>query len=64
MHTGENETNRDYKREYELRLKRRKRLVAEIDREKTIQFEAMLKRNNLTYSNWLNNKINDYINEA
>ena len=41
---------RDYKHEYELRRKNRKRLVCEIDREKALQFEAMLKSQNITFS--------------
>ena len=55
---------RDYKHEYELRRKSRKRLVAEIDREKALQFEAVLKSQNMTFSNWINEKINDHIKEA
>jgi hypothetical protein len=55
---------RDYKHEYELRRKSRKRLVAEIDREKALQFEAVLKSQNMTFSNWISEKINDHIKEA
>lgn len=55
---------RDYKHEYELRRKNRKRLVCEIDREKAQQFEAMLKSQNITFSNWISEKINDHIKEA
>lgn len=55
---------RDYKHEYELRRKNRKRLVCEIDREKALQFEAMLKSQNITFSNWISEKINDHIKEA
>jgi hypothetical protein len=55
---------RDYKHEYELRRKNRKRLVAEIDRDQAQKFEAMLKSQNITFSNWINEKINDHIKEA
>jgi len=55
---------RDYKHEYELRRKNRKRLVCEIDREKALQFEALLKDQNITFSNWITDKINDHIKEA
>jgi len=55
---------RDYKHEYELRRKNRKRLVCEIDREKALQFETLLKDQNITFSNWIMDKINDHIKEA
>ena len=55
---------RDYKHEYELRRKNRKRLVCEIDREKALQFETLLKDQNITFSNWITDKINDHIKEA
>jgi len=55
---------RDYKHEYEIRRKNRKRLVCEIDREKALQFEALLKDQNITFSNWIMDKINDHIKEA
>lgn len=55
---------RDYKYEYELRRKNRKRLVCEIDKEKALQFEAILKDQNITFSNWINEKISDHIKEA
>jgi len=55
---------RDYKHEYEIRRKNRKRLVCEIDREKALQFEALLKDQNITFSNWITDKINDHIKEA
>jgi hypothetical protein len=57
-------TTRDYKHEYELRRKSRKRLVCEIDREKAQKFEAMLKSQNITFSNWISEKISDHIEEA
>lgn len=55
---------RDYRHEHELRKKSRKRLVAEIDKEKAQKFEAMLKSQNITFSNWITDKINDHIKEA
>jgi hypothetical protein len=55
---------RDYKHEYELRRKNRKRLVCEIDREKAQKFEDILKTQNITFSNWITDKINDHIKEA
>ena len=55
---------RDYKHEYELRRKNRKRLVCEIDKEKALQFEAILKNQNITFSNWISEKISDHIKEA
>ena len=55
---------RDYKHEYELRRKNRKRLVCEIDKEKALQFEAILKSQNITFSNWISEKISDHIKEA
>jgi len=55
---------RDYKHEYELRRKNRKRLVCEIDRKKALQFETILKNQNMTFSNWVTNKINDQISEV
>lgn len=55
---------RDYKHEYELRKKSKKRLIAEIEKEKAQKFETMLKSQNITFSNWINEKINDHIKEA
>jgi hypothetical protein len=55
---------RDYKHEHQLRKKNRKRLVADIDKEKAQALENMLKSENMTFSNWINNKINDFIKEA
>lgn len=65
MNTGENKTNnRDYKKEHMRRKENKKRLVVDIDRKTAQNFEAMLKEENTTFSNWINNKINDFIKEA
>ena len=55
---------RDYRHEYELRRKSKKRLIAEIEKEKAQKFEAVLKSQNMTFSNWINEKINDHISEV
>jgi hypothetical protein len=55
---------RDYKHEHELRKQRKKRLVVDLDREKAQAFEAMLKSQNITFSNWIQAKINDHIKKA
>ena len=38
-----NENKRDHAHEYQLRAKKKKRLVCEMDKEKAQDFEAMLK---------------------
>jgi hypothetical protein len=64
MHTDENKATRDYSHEYKLRKKSKKRMIAEIEKEKALLFEAMLKEQNITFSNWINKKINDHISEV
>lgn len=56
--------SRDYKKEHLNRMKNKKRLVVEIEREKAEKFEALLKDHETTYTNWINNHINDFIKEA
>ena len=55
---------RNYKHEYELRRKNKKRMIAEIEKEQAKKFEAILKSQNITFSNWINEKISDHIKEA
>jgi hypothetical protein len=55
---------RDYKHEHELRKRNKKRLVVDIDKEKAQKFETVLKNQNITFSNWIQAKINDHIKEA
>ena len=55
---------RDYKHEYELRRKNKKRMIAEIEKEQAKKFEAILKSQNITFSNWISEKISDHIKEA
>jgi hypothetical protein len=64
MHTGENKATRDYSHEYQLRKRNKKRMIAEIEKEKALLFEAILKEQNITFSNWINKKINDHIDKA
>ena len=54
---------RDYSKEHKLRSTRQKRLVCDIDRLKAERFQAILKNNDTTFSDWLNNHINEYMEE-
>ena len=60
MNTGEN--NRDYKKEYERRKKRNKRLIADMDRTKAEAFQSLLEGQNISYIAWLTNKIDEELN--
>lgn len=55
---------RDFSYEHQLRKEKKKRFVCEIEKEKARDFEAMLKRENITFSAWIKNHINDYIKEG
>ena len=55
---------RDYSKEHQERMKSRKRLIAEIEREKAQRFQALLKDRETTFSYWINEKINEYISEV
>lgn len=55
---------RDYAYEHQLRTKKKKRLVYEMDKEKAQVFEALLKSQDITFSKWMKDQINDYMKEA
>ena len=55
---------RDYKKEHQNRMKSRKRLVVELEKEKALKFEAVLKDHEITFSYWINEQINNFIKEA
>lgn len=59
-----NENKRDHAHEYQLRAKKKKRLVCEMDKEKAQVFEAMLKDQGTNFSKWLKEEINEYMKEA
>lgn len=65
MKTGENKGyTRDYSHEHKIRSTKKKRLVCDVNKIKAEKFDAMLKINNITFSKWLHEKINEYIKEA
>jgi hypothetical protein len=50
-----NETReRDYKHEYQIRQKRQKRLVADIDKQTAEAFQTLLNERGQTFAAWLN----------
>jgi hypothetical protein len=55
---------RDYKREYELRQKRNKRLHADMDRAKAEAFLQVLDMRGQTFINWLEVKIDEELKRA
>lgn len=55
--TENKEQIRNYKHEHKLRMRKNKRFVVEVHREKAELFEAYLKGQGLTYSQWIKNKI-------
>lgn len=50
-------TNRDYKKEYQARKERQKRLYADIDKDKAAAFLAVLAENGQSLAAWLNAEI-------
>ena len=48
---------RDYAYEHQLRTKKKKRFVADIEKEKALIFEALLKSKDITFSTWIKNQI-------
>jgi hypothetical protein len=52
---------RNYSKEHQDRMKSRKRLIAEIEREKAQTFQALLRDHDTTFSYWINERINEYI---
>lgn len=62
MITGENKKVRNYSYEHELRKKHSKRLIADLDRDLVDTFKKHLKDRGLSYSAWLQDKINKEIN--
>ena len=59
--TGEKKTNSNYSKEHQNRMKNKKRLVVELDREHAKKFEDVLKDHDISFSNWVKNQINEYI---
>jgi hypothetical protein len=54
--------SRNYKREYEIRKARYKRVHAEIESDKARVFIQLLQTRGITFVEWLNKKIDDDIN--
>jgi hypothetical protein len=55
---------RDYAYEHQLRTKKKKRFVCDIEKEKAQEFEALLKSQDITFSKWMKEQISEYIKEA
>jgi hypothetical protein len=55
---------RDYRKEHQNRMKSRKRLVVELEKEKAQKLEAVLKDHEMTFSYWINKEINNFISEG
>jgi hypothetical protein len=54
-------TERDYSHEHKVRKERKKRIHADIDRYQIDKFREFLKNNNVTFTTWLVNKMNEEI---
>jgi hypothetical protein len=52
---------RDYSHEHKIRSLKKKRLICDMNKEKVEQFNAILKQNDITFSKWLHEKIDEYI---
>lgn len=52
---------RDYSHEHKIRSLKKKRLICDMDKIKVEQFNEILKENNMTYSKWLNERIDEYL---
>jgi hypothetical protein len=52
---------RNYAHEHELRKKRKKRLHADIDIDKVELFRELLENKNISFVNWLQQKIDEEI---
>lgn len=55
--------NRDYTAENERMDNKYKRLTAKIDKQKAIEFQAKLSEWNTTYTEWLNENIDNFLKE-
>lgn len=65
MKTGEKRGyTRNYSHEHKIRSIKKRRLVCDVEKIKAEQFDAMLKNNDITFSKWLHDRINEYIKEA
>jgi hypothetical protein len=53
--------SRDYIKEYKARKARKKRVYADIDKEKAAAFAAVLAEKNLSLAAWLNTEIDKVI---
>ncbi len=62
--TSETIKERDYKHEYNIRLKRNKRLAADLDRAKAETFIKLLHERGVTYISWLEQQIDKEIKEG
>lgn len=57
-------SSRDYAHEHQLRLKKRARLVADLERKKVMDFKELLEARGVTFNKWLDNKISEEMNRA
>ena len=55
---------RDYAYEHKIRAKKKKRFACDIEKEKAQVFEALLKSQDLSFSKWIKERINDYMKEG
>lgn len=52
---------RDYAYEHQLRAKKKKRFACDIEKSKAQDFEALLKSQDITFSKWIQQRINEYM---
>jgi len=52
---------RDYAYEHQLRTKKKKRFACDIEKNKAHEFEALLKSQDITFSTWIKQRINEYM---
>lgn len=52
---------RDYAHEHKIRAKKKKRFACDIEKNKAHEFEALLKSQDTTFSAWIKERINEYM---
>lgn len=52
---------RDYAHEHKIRANKKKRFACDIEKNKAHEFEALLKSQDITFSTWIKQRINEYM---
>ena len=52
---------RNYAHEHKIKKKKKKRFACDIEKNKAHEFEALLKSQDITFSTWIKQRINEYM---